>query len=362
MANFTFNSIAVSGIATALPETMVQAASFADKFGEETVNTWKKTSGVESFYRADALQTASDMGFVAARKLLDKKQVNHEDIGVILFLSKTPDYRSPATSIVLQKRLNVPTDCLAYDINMGSNGFIYGLQTGCSLLESLNKKYALIVVGDTTSKQIAENDPISLTYGDGTSVILLEKKENAQPIHVETYTDGTGFKSYLVPGGAFRNNNLHETLAAEGVSRSAEHIYVNHEEMQNFALSRVPGAVSNFMQRHNKSFGDYNFVAFQQYSGEVLRDITAKFDMSYDDLPVNLDKYGNTAGNSIPLLLSDHLGGGKKSGDVHVLAVGFGEGFSWGVADFHVAAEDVMEITFTSEVFDDGHVTHEMSV
>jgi 3-oxoacyl-[acyl-carrier-protein] synthase-3 len=245
MANFTFNSIAVSGIATALPETMVHADNFGS-FGKETIEVSKRTTGVESFYRADALQTASDLGFVAARKLLDKKQVNPEDIGVILFLSKTPDYRSPATSIVLQKRLNVPTDCLAYDINMGSNGFIYGLQTGCSLLDSLNKKYALIVVGDTTSKQIAESDPISLTYGDGTSVILLEKKENAQPIHVETYTDGTGFKSYLVPGGAFRANNLHETLASEGVSRSNEHIHVNHEEMRIFAVSRVSGSCKQF--------------------------------------------------------------------------------------------------------------------
>jgi 3-oxoacyl-[acyl-carrier-protein] synthase-3 len=123
-----------------------------------------------------------------------------------------------------------------------------------------------------------------------------------------------------------------------------------------------PGAVNNFMQRYNTSINNYDFTAFQQYSAEVLRDITAKLDMSFERLPMNLTKYGNTAGNSIPLLLSDYLGGGKKSGDVHVLAVGFGEGFSWGVADFHVAAEDVLEITYTSEVFDDGHVTHEMSV
>lgn len=355
MANFTFNNIGIAGIATALPENRVDAAALSAKFGQ------KAEPEVEKFYRADALQTASDLGFVAAKNLLEKKQVNADDIGIILFLSKTPDYRSPATAIVLQKRLNVPSDCLAYDINMGSNGFIYGLQAGCSLLDTLNKKYALIVVGDTTSKQIAESDPIGALYGDGTSAVLLEKKENAKPIHVSTFSDGSGFKSYVVPGGAFRTNSLHESLADEVIERSAEHIHVNHEQMDGFVINKVPAAVKDFMGRNTTSAADYDFMAFQQYSAKVLKNISAELNIPPGKLPMNLSKYGYTAGNSIPLLLTDFLGGSKQA-DVHVLAVGFGEGFSWGIADFYVNADDILEVAFTSDVFDDGHVTHEMSV
>jgi 3-oxoacyl-[acyl-carrier-protein] synthase III len=357
MANFTFNNVAIAGVATALPENKVDAAALTDKFGEKA-----EAFGVKTFYRADALQTASDLGFVAARNLLDKKQVNADEIGVILFLSKTPDYRSPATAIVLQKRLNVPTDCLAYDVNMGSNGFIYGLQTGSSLLDTLNKKYALLIVGDTSSKQIAKSDPIGATYGDGTSAILLEKKENAKPVHVSTFSDGSGYKSYVVPGGAFRTNSLHESLADEEIERFAEHIHVNHEQMDDFAATKVPTAIKEFTNRHNTSPADYGFVAIQQYSHKVLKSISNGLNISVANFPINLDKFGYTAGNSIPLLLTDMLGGAKKQGDVHVLAVGFGEGFSWGIADFYVNADDILEVAFTSDVFDDGHVTHEMSV
>lgn len=359
MAYFTFNSIAVSGLASAVPDNNILVDSFSGKFTKEAIEASKKSTGVESFYRAEAIQTASDLGYIAAKNLLEKKSIDTEQVGIIIFLSKTPDYRSPATSIVLHKRLNLTKDCLAFDVNMGSTGFVYGMQIGCSLLDTINKKYALVVVGDTSGKQIAETDPITMQYGDGTSVILLEKKEGAKPIYLETFADGEGFKSYLVPGGAFRTNKLHESLASEGITREHEHIHVNHEEMEDFAVTRMPQAIKSFTQKNNITVKDYDFVALQQYNSTVLNNIAQQ--LNVESLPANLNRYGNTAGNSIPLLLSDNFGG-KTQQNVHVLAGSFGEGFSWGVADFYIAADDVLEVIVTGDIFDDGHVTHEMSV
>lgn len=359
MAYFTFNSIAVSGLASAVPDNNIQVDSFTGKFSKDAVEKSKKSTGVESFYRAEALQTASDLGFVAAKELLEKKAIDTEQVGVIIFLSKTPDYRSPATSIVLHKRLNLSKDCVAFDVNMGSTGFVYGLQIGCSLLDTINKNYALVVVGDTSSKQIADSDPITMKYGDGTSVMLLEKKEGSAPIYVQTFADGEGFKSYMVPGGAFRTNKLHESLAAQGITREHEHIHVNHDEMRDFAVSRIPEAIKSFTQKNNTSLEDYDFLAVQQYDLTVLNNIAKALDIA--SLPANLNKYGNTAGNSIPLLLTDNFGE-KHGKSIHVLAGSFGEGFSWGVADFTIAADDILEVIVTADVFDDGHVTHEMSV
>lgn len=359
MANFSFNSIAISGLATAVPAQNITAESLSGNFTAGQAQEIISVTGVSSFYRAQDLQTASDLGYEAANRLLNEKNIDTEAIGAIIFLSKTPDYRSPATAIVLHKRLGLSQDCTAFDVNMGSTGFIYGLQIGCSLLDSINKQYALIVMGDTSGRQIAANDPAILSYGDGTSVLLLEKSENARPIRLAIFADGSGFKSYILPGGAFRVNNLHESLADEAIERDHEHLHINHNEMREFALTRIPQAITGFIKQHNTTIDNYDFVAVQQYEKAILEQIAQQ--LGINSLPGNIDRFGNTAGNSVPLLLTDTYGD-ENGANIHVLATSFGEGFSWGIADFYIDTDNILPVIYTGEYFREGNVTHQMNV
>lgn len=359
MANFSFNSIAISGLATAVPPGNITAESLSGNFTAGQAREIISVTGAGSFYRAQDLQTASDLGYEAANRLLHEKNIDTEAIGAIIFLSKTPDYRSPATAIVLHKRLGLSHDCTAFDVNMGSTGFVYGLQIGCSLLDSINKQYALIVMGDTSGRQVAGNDPAILSYGDGTSVLLLEKSENARPIRLATFADGSGFKSYILPGGAFRTNNLHESLADETIERNHEHLHINHNKMREFALTHIPQAITGFTEKYNTTVNDYDFIAVQQYEKAILEQIARH--IGVNSLPSNIDRFGNTAGNSVPLLLTDTYGD-KNGATMHVLAASFGEGFSWGIADFYIDTDNILAVIYTDEYFSDGNVTHEMSV
>lgn len=137
MAFSEFRDIRIAAIVSAVPETSTSA-----------------NSGVP---RASAEQTASDLGYSAVRNILDHEGIDKEEVGILIFASKTPDYRSPATACVLHGRLGFSVDCVAFDVNLGSNGFTLGLQSVCSLLASSKKKYAILVAGDTTSKQTSES-------------------------------------------------------------------------------------------------------------------------------------------------------------------------------------------------------------
>ncbi len=128
------------------------------------------------------MQTAADLGYVAADELINKKQADREQFGAIVFVSGTPDYRSPATACVLHGRLGFSKDCIAFDVNLGGTGFVHGIQIVASLLDNIEKKYGLLIVGDTTSKQLSPQDPLSMVYGDGASAVLLEKKKDAKPV------------------------------------------------------------------------------------------------------------------------------------------------------------------------------------
>ena len=107
MAFFHYSNIHIAGVASAVPTQRVTVESFADRFGKETVDKFSKMTGVKEFRKTFEHQTASDLGFAAAEQLLQKKGIDRSEIGALVFIAHSVDYRRPATACVLHKRLGL---------------------------------------------------------------------------------------------------------------------------------------------------------------------------------------------------------------------------------------------------------------
>ena len=103
MPLFTFNNIKISGMGTAVPKNIVKTDSYKDRFGSEEVDKFMQMTGITQTHRATEFQTASDLAYTAAEKLLAHKGVAKEEIGALVFGTTSPDYRRPASAFVLQK-------------------------------------------------------------------------------------------------------------------------------------------------------------------------------------------------------------------------------------------------------------------
>ena len=68
--------------------------------------------------------------------LFIKRNINKEDIGIVLFVSQKPDFRAPASSFIIHDRLGLSKNCLCFDINLACSGFIVALHTIHTLLEN----------------------------------------------------------------------------------------------------------------------------------------------------------------------------------------------------------------------------------
>lgn len=361
MAFFNFNNVLVSGIASAIPKYSIQLSSFKTVFGEDTIRDFSQRTGVYSKHITREEQTTSDLGYVAAKGLIKKKGVALDEIGVLLFISKTPDYRSPATAIVLQHRLNLSKDVIAYDINIGSAGFIYGMEVGCSLIESLPVKKGLIIIGDTISKQISANNPISMLFGDGASAILLEKKINSSPIKISSGALGSEYKSFILKEGGFRmfpHEKKTDLLKAD-ITNHTEEISIDYPKFHSLAYSVIPEIILSFLDKSNTSINDFDIIALHQESLDVLENIAEKTGIPKEKIRTNLDKFGNTCGASIPLLLSD-VYGSVENNRIQVLSCGFGEGFSFGVTSFFVEVGDIFPVIETDYSYSEGSVGREI--
>jgi len=131
-------------------------------------------AGVQQIFRSQPKQTASDLGFIAAEEIFKAGKAAREEIAVLVFVSQKPDYRSPATFYVLQKRLGLENDVICMDINLACSGFVYGLQTALALLESvIGNKKALLITADTSYKTMSPQDrTMIMLFGDSGSAVV----------------------------------------------------------------------------------------------------------------------------------------------------------------------------------------------
>ena len=290
MIKSCIKGIKISGISAAVPkEREILSEKFSELFGEKAMAKFSQTAGVIERRIAKEEQTSSDLAFIAAVDLLEKKGVSADEIGAIIFVTQTPDYREPATACVLHKRLNLPIDCIAFDVNLGCSGYVNGTQIAASLLQSINSKYALLLVGDTSNKVVSPEDKSQIMlFGDSGSATLLEKTEEDVCIDSAFRTDGKGFKAIIIPAGAYRNRSAsrERVLWGDGNVRSDWDAYMNGMNVFAFAISEVPKLINEFVASIGKDREDYDSCVFHQANYYMIKQLVKRCKLPADRIPI----------------------------------------------------------------------------
>ena len=356
MITSNIKGIKISGITAAVPTTKVDNTSYADIFGEETVQKTIESTGVESTYHSIEKQTASDLAYAAARELMDKKGVSPDQIGILLFVSSHHDYIAPATAFVLQKRLGIPTDSIVFDVNLGCSGFVYGLQVGASLLQTTNADKALILLGDSSSRVVSPKDTSRLLFGDSGAALLIEKTGSDEDVMTfGLKSDGHRFDDIYIPAGGYRHlkGSFELREEADGRERSDYHSHMKGTNVFAFSVTDVPKLVREFMSEEQITSDDVDMLFTHQPNLYIIKNLIRKLKFPEDKAPRTINKYGNTSGVSIPITMCDCYGSSSE-GVKDLLLLGFGVGLSWGVAHVHVDTDDIFPVIHSDEFFEDG--------
>lgn len=358
MITSSLEHIKVAGVAAAVPARRVLSESYGSVLGEETVRKLIEKTGVRQCYHAHEKQTASDLAFSAAEYLMREKEISPASIGVLLFVSSCPDYSIlPPTSMVLQKRLGIPQDCIVYDINLNCSGFVYGLQTAASLLLSTTARRALVLIGDTMSKNVSPYDTSRILFGDGGAAALLEKTPEAgTAMRFGLRSDGNRFTSIIVPAGGFRRPRIfdEDAVKTDEKHRSADHLHMNGLDVFNFAMRDVCRLLADFEEYFQISPRELDAVVFHQANLSILRQLTRKLKIPSEKVPISITRYGNTASASLPVAICDAFGASVENGTKNIMICGFGVGLSWGAAALALDTDAVLPVIHTDDYYSDG--------
>lgn len=356
MAYFKNSDVYIAGISGAVPKNKVAIEDYSEQFGKEDVGRFMNNTGIKFVHRTSEHQTASDLGYAAAENLINKLELSREKIGILIFVSQSPDYRKPATACVLQKRLRLPVTCAAFDVNLGCSAFVYGNQIMRSILKDSDVDFGLLIIGETSSKLVSPDDEsTAMMFGDAGTAIAYKRSENEDISSTVLLSDGNRYKSIIVPAGGFRDMEPKEEfyIASDGRRHSKYCSYMDGVGVFTFAVTDVVSTISEYLNKHSKKITDYDFVVLHQANNLIIKRIAHKLGIPSDLLLNSLDTYGNTSGVSIPLTISENYGNvnvGIKKG----IVVGYGIGLSWGITEITVNTDNVLPIIETDDFYDEG--------
>ena len=354
MAFFAIKNVSIKGIAAAVPERKESNKDFP-MLSEDQLNQYIQTVGVTERRCSihDGSLCTSDLCYSAAEKLLEELEWRREEIELLVFVSHTQDYKLPCTACILQERLGLSKETMAFDVPLGCSGFVYGLGVVGSIIAQGVIKKALLLVGNTQSVYASPEDKsTALLFGDAGSAIALEYDETqGESIKLHYQTDGSGYENLIVPDGGCRHPfNKHSAEMEEfeeGIRRSRLHEKMDGGAVFTFAFFNVPKSLKALMTRYEIDMDSIDYLLLHQANKYLCEAICKKMKVPEGKVPFNIDRFGNTSGTSIPLLMVTELRSQLRNQKLMHLACGFGVGLSLGSSYFctdHIVVPELIEV------------------
>ena len=321
----------IKAISYYLPERIVTNEQLVEEFPEWSVDKIAKKVGINERHIAGEDETAGDLAFRAAEKLILENSVDKESIDFMLLCTQSPDYFLPSTSCIIQNKLGLSTKCGAFDFNLGCSGYEYGLAVAKGLIFSGIAKNILLLTAETYNKHIHPKDKGNRTiFGDGASASLISTEGFARIGDFVLGSDGSGYDRLIHKSGAMRNsqplNDLH--FDENNNPQSSDYLFMDGKAIFDFTSDVVPPMIEEVLAKSELTKEDVNLFVFHQANKYMINYLRKLMEIDKDKFYVFMENVGNTVSSTIPIALCEAQKESKLHGNV-VLA-GFGVGLSYG--------------------------------
>ena len=334
MALLKFKNVGIAGMAACVPANTIVNYNYTEHFSAEEAKEVTDKTGILERRFALPGTTSSDLCFAAAEKLIADLKIDKSEIDLLIFVSQTPDYRMPASSILLQNRLGLSMQTMAFDISLGCSAFVYALSVVYSMMEKSGLRKALLLDGETRSRVYSPKDrKTAFLFGDGGIAAIIERDERFGESFFSLNSDGSREDLIKIKAGGYRYPSTAETLVEKvidehGNMRSDEHGYMEGADVFNFVLREIPPDIKRMEAFSGKSLNSLDYYLFHQANDYMNGYLAKKLKLPAEKVPSSIAQFGNTSSVSIPLTIVSQLQG-KLTYNKQAMLCAFGVGMSW---------------------------------
>ena len=326
----------IIGTGRYVPENEMSNAKFAELMGQvnpklaEVVGKFEVSSNIKTrFYAPDDWAT-SDLAVEAAKDALADAGIGPEDLDMIILGTDSPDYITPATSVVVQHKLGA-TKAGTFDVGCACASFPTGLNIASGLLATNPHMKYVLVIGAYMMHKLADwqHDVMAFFYGDGAGAAVLTAADKPGFVTSTFFADGSYHKHWgIYSGGTFEPATVESLQAGRTKVRllQAFPAEVNNEGW--------PARVRELVANGGFALEDVDMIIFTQVRYNSIELVMADLGLPLSKAHWIMDKWGYTGSACLPMAFDDARKQGRiKSGDL-VLFIGSGVGYNQAGAAF----------------------------
>lgn len=346
----TFKNKKISSILAILPEKELYFDDEIINYGftKEKAKKYKKLLGLNKHRHAKASSAVSDFACYGLNYIFDNNWIKKEEIGAIVVVGVSPDYFIPHISNIIHGNFDLSNDVLCIDLMQGCAGYIQGLMESFMLLDYLENKKIILVNGDITSRKIFKQDtslyPIS---GDGATISIIEKDDNASDIYLELNYYGKKRDAFKIEAGGFRKPSDENTKIIKdmgGVMSAEDYFHMNGIEIFNFVLVEAAQMIARILSEKNLTVNDFDYFYLHQPNEYLLNELINKLGIPKEKAPINLVSIqGNTMSASLPILITLNHKVEMLNKKNKCFLAGYGSGLACGCAIMDIGKLDHIE-------------------
>jgi 3-oxoacyl-[acyl-carrier-protein] synthase-3 len=217
---------------------------------------------------------------------------------------------------------------VAFDVAAVCSGALFTISVGVQYIRSGMYNNVLVIGADTFSTITDWSRRDAVFFGDGAGAMVLSStKENKGFIDFVLHSDGRGKEHFTIPAGGSENPANQETI-----DKKLHYFQMNGREVFNTAVDVVPKCIQEILHKNNISIDQIDFMIPHQPSIKILQEIAKRINMPFEKVKTNMDRYANTSGGTIPILLDElNRSNTFKQNDLLLFAA-VGAGWTWGTA------------------------------
>ena len=324
--------------ASYVPEIEVSNDKLREKFNAlvpEFVDKMEASSGIRTRFYAPEEWAASDIALRASQTALERAGRKADEIDLVILGTDSPDYITPATSVVLQSKLGAK-NAGTFDIGCACASFPTALSTAAGLMATNPAMKTVLVVGVyNMHKLAAENDPLRFFYGDGAGAAVLELSSDRGFVSAAMRADGDHHRKWLIPAGGTVEPVSEEAFKAGRTKVTMLERYPPEINDQGW-----PKVVRDVAKNGGFEVSDIDFLIFTQVRRGTIELVMKDLGLPMEKTHTVMEKWGYTGSACIPMALDDAFAQKKiRPGDLVVL-VGSGVGYNQAGAAFRMPTRE----------------------
>ena len=294
----------------------------------DTSNEWiLKRTGVRERHIADDSVATSDLAAEAARGAIAQAHLTPSDIEFLVVGTTTPDMFFPSTACLVQDKIGAGT-AWGFDLGAACSGFTYALTTALQLVATGAHEQVLAIGADVMSRIVDYKDRTTcVIFGDGAGAVVMSPAVDPELSIIDFVheVDGSGGQALRMPAGGSRLPASHETI-----DQRLHYVHQDGAAVFKFAVRKTSQISRRILERNQLQPNDIDLFVSHQANRRIIKSAADQLGLPDEKVVINIDRYGNTTGATIPLALADALAAGRlKKGNL-VLLASVGAGFTVG--------------------------------